>query len=398
LIIRVGFALFVASIPFESVLGLEDLSLSRVLGSCFFILAVAVQPDVCFRRPPAAFWCFVGFYAWFLVNGYFRGSLRGVGTVTLAQLLVLLWVASNLLRYQNVFLGTLYMFVASCFALALLQLAGRTGRFVATDRMTAFGEDPNSLGAVLSLGLLAVLCIGYGSRATRGNAVRIASWFCGGAIAVAVVRTGSRGASVALVCGVGVLMLTKGSSWLKLRNTFVAAVALSALVILVAGTEVSRRRWLYSVENQSMAGRERIYPAAVHMFLEKPLFGWGAGNHWVELGARTGSERRDTHNLYLAVLTEDGLAGAVPYFAGLALCVRAALRGRRRLHGLAPLALLTTTLVMNMDVTWQTRKIQWLVLGLALASEKPIELGKKRSRAARVKRIRVRPVSTRSAI
>ena len=41
-------------------------------------------------------------------------------------------------------------------------------------------------------------------------------------------------------------------------------------------------------------------------------------------GARTGKERRDTHNLYLWVLTEDGLLGAIPFFFAIWLCVRAA--------------------------------------------------------------------------
>lgn len=393
-VIRIGFAVFVASIPFESVLGLEDLSLSRVIGSVFFVLAVTVQPDVCFRRPPAAFWWFVVFYAIFLANGYFRGTLREVGAVTLGQLLVLLWIASNLLRYQKVFLGTLYMFVASCFTLSLLQLAGKTAREHGADRMTAFAEDPNSLGAVLSLGLLAVLCIAYGRRATEGKAARVAACLCGGVIALAVVRTGSRGASVALACGVGVLMLTKGSAWLRLRNVVVAGVALAVLVVMVASTEVSRRRWEYSVESRSMAGREFIYPAALRMILEKPLLGWGPGNHVVELGARTGSPRRDTHNLYLAVLAEDGFVGAIPYFVGLWLCFRAAWRGRRLMSGLVPLAMLSMVLIINLDLTWQTRKIQWLVLGLALASERPIQSSKHRPRVSRVAKFRELPVAS----
>jgi O-antigen ligase len=375
--VRIGFAIFVASIPFETVLGLETLSLSRIIGSVFFLIALT-QPEVCFRRPPAAFWWFEAYYAVFLVNAYFRGSLVNVGALTLGQLLILFWIASNLLRYPKVFLGTLHMFVASCFTLSVLQLAGKTTRVEGVDRISALGEDPNSLGAVLSLGLLTVLCISYGRRETKGILARLAAWFCGGVIVLAVVRTGSRGAAVALACGVGVLMLTKGSAWMRLRNVVVAGIALISLVALVATNEVSRRRWEVSVERRSMAGREFIYPAAVRMFLQKPVLGWGAGNHIVELGARTGNPTRDTHNLYLWVLTEDGVIGAIPYFAGLWLCWRAAWRARRTSHGLVPLALLSTTLIMNMDLTWQCRKIQWMVLGLAMASGRPLQIARKR--------------------
>ncbi|MGH9368024.1 MAG: O-antigen ligase family protein [Thermoanaerobaculia bacterium] len=314
----------------------------------------------------------------FLVNGYFQGFLARGGARNLVQMLVLLWLASNLLRHRKVFFGTLYMLGASCVALSVLQLRGTVTRVLGeSGRMSALGEDPNSLGTVLSLGLLAVLYIGYGRRATEGSVARVAAWLAFGVIALAVVQTGSRGASVALACGLGVLVLKKGSAWLRLRNALVAATALAVLVIMVASVDVSRRRWEVAVEGRTMAGRERIYPAAWQMFLERPLLGWGAESHVIELGSRTGTPRRDTHNLYLAVLTEDGLVGSIPYFLGLWLCCRAAWRGRRLSYGLVPLALLTTVLIINLDLTWQSRKLQWLIFALALASERPLQPARK---------------------
>jgi O-antigen ligase len=372
-VIRVGFALFVASIPLESVLGRDELSLSRVVGSAFFVLALLVQPGVCFRRPPAAFWYFVFFFAVLVIGGYVKGFIFE-GAQTLAQLLILLWVASNLLRYQEVFVGTLYTFVASCIVLSILLFAGITTE-AGMGRVSALGEDPNSLGAVLSLGLLAVLGLGYG-RHTGGRLAKVAAWLCFGIIGLGVIRTGSRGSLVALACGVGVLVLRRGSAWLRFRNMLVVATALAVLLVMASSWEASRRRWLATFERGTLSGREEIYPLAWGMFLERPIMGWGIGGNIRELGTRTRVGLRDTHNLYLWILTEDGVIGAIPYFLGLWLCFRAAWRSRKLSYGLVPLALLSAVLIVNMDVTWQYRKLHWLVLALALASERPLQAAK----------------------
>ena len=53
-------------------------------------------------------------------------------------------------------------------------------------------------------------------------------------------------------------------------------------------------------------------PEAWNMFIQAPIMGWGPGNHIIELGSRFGRKPLDTHNGYLWVLTETGLAGQSP--------------------------------------------------------------------------------------
>ena len=387
-IIRIAFVLFVASIPFESFeLGLGQASPSRLLG--WLLCAVAVlQPDVCFRRPPHAYWWFAAFFAVFLVNGRVRGSLFEAGVVPLTQLFVLLWLSSNLLRYERIFYATLYTFVASCVGVALLELSGLTPNAHAVrGRMSALEEDPNSLGTVLALGLLTIIGISYGRR-RGGRVAKAIVWFCFAMLSLGVVRTGSRGAFVALAAGIAVLVFREGPAWLRARNAAIAAIALIVLIVLASTWEVTRRRWQMTLQKGSMAGREYIIPNAWHMFLEKPILGWAPGQNLVELGAREGMERRDTHNLYLLVLTEDGLVGSIPYFIALWLCLRSAWRARNLEFGLVPLALLVVVLVANLSLTWQWRKLQWLVFGLALASTGPILKRRLPPRVARLPELR----------
>jgi O-antigen ligase len=366
---RIGFALFVGSIPFETVLGLEDFSLSRMIGLGFVLIAL-LQPGVCFRRPPVAFWFFAVYVVIYLGNVFLRGDRTEAGITNLVQMLVLLWLASNLLRYEKVFFWTLYTFVGACAFLSCLQALGITGAAWG-DRESALGEDPNSAGAVLVLGLVSVVSIAYG-RKRAGGWAKAAPWLLFGIIALGIVRTGSRGAAVAMCIGILVLVLRPGSAWLRLRNSVIAVLGLASLLTMLLMTDVTRRRWEVAFQRETMAGREKIYPIAWKMFLEKPILGWAAGRNVRELGARMGVERKDTHNLYLWVLSEDGVVGGIPYFIGLALCARAAWRGRKAAYGLVPLALLSVVLVTNLSLTWQYRKLHWLVLGLALAGERPI--------------------------
>ena len=121
-----------------------------------------------------------------------------------------------------------------------------------------------------------------------------------------------------------------------------------------------------------MAGREKIFPAAWGMFQEKPLFGWGPVRHYYELGSRLGQPTRDPHNLYLWLLVETGLLGAIPFFAGLWLCWHAAWKARHSIQGVVPVAMMLCLLVNNAKGTGLTDKLSWIILAYALASSSSV--------------------------
>jgi len=375
LLVHLAFTGFVASIPFEG-LTIGVASLPRLFGWLFFALSL-IQPDVCFRRPPPAVRFFGVFAAYFLLRAVLAGPVdRGTLIVRFAlmmQLFVVLWAGSNLLRYRWLFLRTMKAFVVSAVLLAGFQFMGVTTAASAAGRESAFNEDPNNLGAVLSVGLVAAVGLGYGTR-KASKADRWLAWIAFGAISLAVVRTASRGALVALAAGIGVLVLREGTAWVRFRNLLIVGVGLVTLVLLSTTSELARRRWELTLERGSLAGRERIYPEAFKMFLDRPLVGWGFGVNDVVLGARLGQFiPRDTHTTYLWVLTEDGLAGSIPYFIGLYLAAMSAWKARRLPVGMVPFALMATVLVVNLSLTWQYRKLYWLILAIALASSRPIE-------------------------
>lgn len=104
------------------------------------------------------------------------------------------------------------------------------------------------------------------------------------------------------------------------------------------------------------------------MFLDRPVIGWGPVSYGYELGSRTGVAYRGAHNLYLFLLIETGLVGAVPFFIALGLCLQSAWHNRGGAYGVLPLALLVLMLIANLSGDWLDRKLLWVTLAYALAS------------------------------
>jgi O-antigen ligase len=350
----------------------SGLSLSRLVGYGFMLIAL-VQGRLCFRRPPRAFWCFAVYLGIYTVLGalqdvfYREMVVERVGM--LAQMLVLFWISYNLMRHERLVQDTLLALAASCAILAVLQLMGVTASvegYSAAERISALRENLNSAAAVLSLGLLMLIGLAYG-RARATLQIRLCAWPLFVVVGIPIIWTGSRGALVALTGGLLAFLLRAGPVWVRLRNALIALLAIGFLVWNSYHTEAARTRWERTLTEGSLAQREQIYPRAWEMVLERPLIGWGPVNHTYELGARVGTKSRDTHNLFLWVLTECGLVGAIPFCVGLFLCLRAGWRARGGAQGILPFALVLTVLLINMSGTWHNRKLHWLILAYALA-------------------------------
>jgi O-antigen ligase len=384
-LLRIIFVLFVFSVPFESLDALSTghtFSLSRLLGLLLIAAAVS-QMGASFRRPPVSFWLF-GIYLLIALtigltepSGYWSGALAALET--LLQLLVLFWIASNLLRHPPVARSTLAAFALSTFLVAVLSLVGIGITVIpGTGRVSMFGEDPNTVAGMLSVGILAWIALGPERTVAGSRLGRF--WMIGCAVVgVAVIRTGSRGGLVALLAGILTVSLAKRGRRPRGRNVAMVLAIVAALVagVLASGTNV--RRWTEAFETRSAAGREQIFPAAWTMFLERPVAGWGPGRNLEELGARlnyssieTGPSARDTHNGLLWILTETGLVGFIPFVAALWLCLRAAWRARARAYGVMPFALVICILIVNMSITWQKRKFFWLVLAFGVAGARAL--------------------------
>jgi O-antigen ligase len=370
------FCALVFSMPFETVdlgFGQGVFSLTRLIGYIFF-LAVMLQPGLCFARPNKAFQCFAIYLVVFTLAGVLQDPAylgdMFVRLTSLIQMLVFFWIASNLMEDERLIRDGMLMTAASCALLSIFQLTGITSHVIESDlgdRIAALGDNLNTTAQMLTIGLIALLGIAVKRAATVRMGWRIAVPLLG-AIAVAIVQTGSRGALLALGVGIVAFALNSGSFKVKIRSVITVAVVIGVIVGVTFSFETSRERWQYTLREGSLAQREKIAPAAWEMFQEEPIFGWGPEHNVRELGARLGRRRKDTHNQYLWVLTETGLLGAVPFFLGMGYCLSSAWKARRSPQGVLPIALVLALFVIDMSDTTHNRKYFWFILAYAAAS------------------------------
>jgi O-antigen ligase len=374
-IVRAAWYFFVASIPFE--LPKVDLPIEvPTMTGALFLAATILHLGACYRRIPAALLWF-SVYLWLmgvsaLVNNVQHGTDAFELGVWLAQLLLIFWAASNLLRREEVYRGTLIALALACSIRSGVQVLGLAATVTPVwgggERITAFGQNSNLAAMILSTGLVAAL----GLRFSWGKTSLLRSAFLWGMavlIAAAIVQTGSRGGVVCAVSGVVVLLL---AGRIRLGTIFVGLVAVAALGIGIGRSDTLRRRFL-SAEEGNLAGRERIYPAAIEMVKERPMFGWGPADNQYELARRINERKRpsrDMHNLVLELWTVAGIIGAIPFIFGLGLVWAAAWSARKGPRGAIPLALLAAIAPGTVAGTWIASKILWLGLGIAAASGK----------------------------
>lgn len=371
-LVRWTFYLFVLSIPFEMPHRTIPLEIPTLTGFAF-LASTLLNPTACFRRIPAALVWF-GVYLWVLalstvvnVSDHPQMVLRL--SVSMIQLVLIFWVGANLLADPRVRRGVLLALVVACAVRAGLQVTGvaATSHAVWTggERVTALGQNANLSAIILSAGLITVIGLHLGALA----------WPLGLLMGLAIIQTGSRGGLLCAAVGLLAFLWQGRTPWIRLRT---AALGFAAIGLLSWGayrSDMMRSRFEQAAEEGQLAGRERIYPALLEMFGERPLLGWGPIDNQYEIARRIDERqkiRRDAHNLVLELLTTAGALGAFPFLIGLALCLRAAWRARHGPAGILPLALVGTVLMGTVSGTWIASKILWLALAHTLASDGPV--------------------------
>ncbi|HYL56417.1 MAG TPA: O-antigen ligase family protein [Gemmatimonadales bacterium] len=387
-LVRWTFYLLVFSIPFEFPDRSFPIEIPTITAT-LFLFATLLEPRACYARKPAAFLCFVTYLYLYWVSAAISGQDHlATALITpdywsqvlkqflqILQGILVLWTGYNLLCSQPLARSTMAVFALACVGRALLPILGiaRTARteWGGGERVTALGQNANNSAMILGAGFIALFALLYGNDRFLSRR-RWLAWPGFGLIGLAVIDSASRGGIVALGLGLAVFMFANARSpWARIRNAAITVFAIGGLVAFTYSNDLMRERFADALEHGAMAGRERIYPALIGMFEERPLFGWGPVNNKYELGIRLDERvrrRRDAHNLVLEVLTANGTVGALPFLLGIALSGLAAWQARRRAHGAFALALFACVMLANMSGNWIASKLLWLMLAYALAS------------------------------
>jgi len=375
-LVRWGLYLFVFSLPFEWPQRSIPVEVTTLTGG-LFLLATLIQPQRCFARLPTALWWFCAtlavFWVSFAVGGaaYPRDALKAF--VLRLENLLAFWAAYNLMRDDRIATRTWLIFGVACVALASFTLAGAVNLdedwVKKSGRVTLVGQNANHAGLILASGALALVGLTYG-RDRKLLRPRLLVWPLLALIGIALVKTGSRGSFLSLTVGLWTFTAVGRTILVRVRNTAVAVFAVALLAWAAWQLPLMRERF-QQIEQGNLAGRERIFPAAWGLFLERPLLGWGPAQNKYELARRLPEEFRtwrDTHNLVLELLTSLGIIGALPFLLGTGLCVWGAWKARRGNHGILPFAMAVALLMGNMSGNYIGLKLFWLVLAWGAAA------------------------------
>lgn len=382
-VVRWSFIAFAGALPFEAAdLAFTSYSLAKLSGllflGCYLFFYNPVSGKRSLPQGSAALWCFLVYLLVFTANGpfletYYLSQFLSIFT-TLAQLFLLFWISSSLLRVEALARRVLLAFAFGAAFCAVGTVLGVPGFSTVIEsrigeRITAMDANPNYLAYTMALAAVILVNTALDVRVQY-------LWSKAGLLSMVLpllavmVRSGSRTAILAFAIGFAICgILPNRQSGGRKMVLFLAIFVVAALTFLVIQhpTLLTRFEEGYS---GNLAGRQVIVPASLEMISERPVLGWQPVAYWEELGRRVGQiwGVKDAHNLIFHLMLEVGLLGAVPFFVGLWLCALGAWKARNGRFGYLPFALLAMTLSSNLTHTYLARKPQWLVLAFAVAA------------------------------
>jgi O-antigen ligase len=361
------------------------MTFARVMGLLFFatycfyynpLLALWPSPS----RPCRWFLAYLAIYCLSgfllpqdLISAFFSRLL------TLLQLIMFFWVVTDLCKDEKIMRQVLLTYAIALSVLAVgmvLQLPA----FAPTDpafqesageieRASVLGYPGNTVASMWALAIVAL--VGLCLHPAYTLCTKLLWAFCALPMLAAIGKTGSRAGMGGLLIGLVVYSVPHWRARWKLCTVFLALLGIAATVYFIMNTPSAMQRWEQAVYEGKLAGREHIVPVALKMFLERPLLGWQPFAYERELGRRLGRYKKDAHNLFLTLVLEVGIVGAVPFLIGLWRCAQTAWQARTGSLGLLPLAILITILAAAAAQPFLWHKWFWLALVCIASSLAP---------------------------
>ncbi|MFD7020658.1 O-antigen ligase family protein [Streptomyces sp. NPDC059161] len=252
---------------------------------------------------------------------------------------------------------------AAVVALALVEGGVGVHQYLTATGASYMGEDIRAVGTfgavdimgmstVVSCGLLCSVGLALDPAPEAGRGRRRAALCCAALLLVPLALSFSRGAWIATAVAACALLLLSG-----VRRALAVTAAAAALTVVVvggtgAGTQLLQERLdsitqVADAPDQSVTDRYTMWAAAGLMWRQTPLSGVGLKGFPAHRDANSSlalSSGSDTagagaafkrqpllspHNMYLLVLSEQGLLGVVTLVGGWAALLTAGLRGLR---------------------------------------------------------------------
>lgn len=366
--------LLLFAVPWENALTLSGVgTVGRLLAIVAIVgglVAALARGHV--ARPPAAL-VLMALYLLYVTASYFvrlDPTSSFVAALSSLQLAAVAWLLWDVVRTREALRWALGALVAG----AWVNVGSSVGSFVLAqptrfaERYSSANLDPNELGLILALMLPAAWWLAGEVRAGLLRAALIAYL----PLALfALMISGSRGGLVAYGCGLLYVLydVVRGRRLpAALRLGVLGALGGSALLVAVLAPAAFARLGTLGGElaDGNLNDRTAIWAASWSLAGESPLWGLGVGRFAPDLLPYYG-QSIVAHNTLITVAVESGLVGLALFVLYL---VALGLRVWRLPAGLRPmwLATLLCLVVGTSTLTWNGRKLTWILPALALCS------------------------------
>jgi O-antigen ligase len=364
---------FVFSLPFDAP-GRLPLELTTMTGALFLAVCL-LQPGLCFGRRPSVTWWFLGYLYVYWAAYVFGGAQYTTEAVRSSlfyiQALLIFVACFNLMRDPGIARQVMIVLAIAALVLAMMTILHiGTAKDSDSQRVTVFAQNANRAARVLLAGALAFVGLVVG-RPRPGLRRAWIVWPGVGLIVLAIIMGASRGGLVAFAAGLWMFSMTGPTIGARIRNIVVTLVLLGGAGFAAYKSPLMQERIQAGIHG-NLAKREVIFPMAFAEFKARPLIGYGPANQYV-LAIKLGlppklHQTRDTHNLFLEVLTATGVLGTIPFLWALWVCCWSAWKARRGIEGILPAAQMMSTMVGNLTGNYIVLKLQWVLLAYAMAS------------------------------
>lgn len=367
---RLAFAalwLLVFVIPFENAFVIPGLgTLGRIVG--FLALLIGLLATLSRQtkiRIGTLHWLTLSFV--FLAGFSFYWSVDPDATLkrlwTYVQLLAMMWLIWQWADNEKKVLQLFQAFGIGTLALAVGVFGGFVGG--STERLDAYNFNPNDIASILALGI--PICWYAGLR-NKNFWVSKLYMAIPAVLVVAILLTGSRAGLVKAILAFGLMFwsLTEGSNFRRLLILCTVALIISIALAVVPPRTLARLGTTTSeIESGTLNGRTEIWAVGMQIFYQNPLLGIGAGNFRTAVGNYFMADRAP-HNVFLAILVEQGIIGLSAFLFILAAIFNYVFRipPRERIFLLTLMAIWVATAFTS---NWEWRKQTWLLLALIAA-------------------------------
>jgi O-antigen ligase len=260
--------------------------------------------------------------------------------------------------------------------IGLLPIGGLLPAVDVSVRGTGIFTNPNYLGLAMALGFLLVARSG---RLELTATIARRPWLLATPVAIALMVSFSRGAFLALVCGVVALYVSRG------RRVFALAAIVGVIVVAVGYPVLltARHALIFGpaiassgdAQAVSDASRIAVLEAGAKLFVSQPIIGIGVGQfHFESPRYLDGSPVTYPHNTYLQIAVEQGLLGITAFLLMLVGLVYALSR-KPDAYSVTARAILVVFAVGSLFAepltSLQASALLWIATGAALVAPSP---------------------------